>query len=125
MAIDAVIPLVIPVVVGDTEGLGILSIDTVEVVDATTDVKAAAGINGILCVQPALMQVKAISVLIEASGPIVAVVTKLGPTTDVKTTDVIKQFEGVAQAALAGIEVQPQSHAVAASVTARGVASIF
>jgi hypothetical protein len=56
-----VIPAIIPVVVGDTESLGVWCIGTVEVIDTTTQSQAVAAIGNLLGKEPLLAELNSLA----------------------------------------------------------------
>ena len=88
MAIDAIVPAVIPVVVGNTKRLCVLSVYTVDVVNPTTESQSATSVCDLLCIEPCLVQINVTVVRIEqrVAG---AVVTNAGPTANGEAEDVV------------------------------------
>ena len=84
-----------------TESLRILSIDTINVVDATADIETVAGIDRLFRVDPCLVKVHIVGVVVEPSSAVLAVVAKLGPATNGESVVFTEQREGLAKVAVA------------------------
>ena len=86
-AVDTVIQTVDEVVVTGrvAVGLCVLSIDTVEHVDAPTDVESATSVSSIFGVQPQLMQIEIVGMcihIVSGDNRRIAVIAELHPATD-------------------------------------------
>jgi len=85
----AVIPAVVPVVVGNPEGLGVRGIGTIEVIDAPAQTQTVAAVGNLLRIEPLLLQLDAVLVRIERSEGIVGVVADVRPATDVQAQCIV------------------------------------
>ena len=114
--IRTVVPVVIPVIVIDPKGLGVLGIGTVDVIDSSTDIETRRSVDRFLGPQPSLMKLEFIGTAVEQRQRVV-VVSHLNPTASRVATVLAEQREGLAQITFAEQATQ------AAAATAIGLAS--
>ena len=85
-------------VVGNAEGLGIWSVGTVEVIDASTESQAVTTVGDFLGKEPLLAELDAFWVGVEAVGIRMGVVSDACPTADVEACDrLLDEFPRIGQ----------------------------
>ena len=99
-----------------TEGLSVGSVGTVDIVNSSTDVETAGGVDRFLSEQPALLQLHFVGVLIEVDGWI-REVTQLHPTTSSDSVALSEEGVRVAQAAVATVKAASDSATAEAEPT--------
>lgn len=105
---ETVVPAIVPGVVSNTEGLGVGSIGTVQIVDPSAESEPIASVRNALSVEPLLLQLNVTRVVVEAEVVGFGMVANAGPATDGDASDgLAAQLPGVAEIA-AGAD---QSHA--------------
>ena len=116
VAVDAIVPTVVPVIIVDTKRLGILCIDPVDIVDSSTQAETVGSVRSFFCIQPSLVNIDAIWMSIKEWQRFV-VVTDLKPSASCDTASSrAKEREGIAQIATSATKW--------ATTATRGITSI-